>query len=135
MPHPPAWHAEQEFAPGLLSACHARTFVSDQLGSHRLNYLIEDATLVVSELVTNAVLHAKTHLVVVIDELPQWVRLAVHDNSSTLPVMGHAEPDHTSGRGMTIVDSCATAWGTDRDAQGRKSVWATFATRADAQRP
>lgn len=128
---PPLWQAEQEFAPGLLSARHARSFVADQLGMHRLDYLADNATLVVSELVTNAVLHARTHLVVVISELPRWVRLAVHDNSSTLPVMGRAEVDDTSGRGMTIVDSCASDWGTERDAQGRKCVWATFATRAD----
>ena len=135
MPHHHTWHAEQEFAPGLLSARHARTFVADQLRTHRLDYLVEDATLVVSELVTNAVLHARTHLVVAIAGLPPGVRLAVHDNSGTLPVLGHAEADHTSGRGMTIVDSCATDWGTDRDAQGHKSVWATFATRTGAERP
>ena len=85
MPHSPVWQAEQEFAPGLLSARHARAFVADQLRLHRLDYLIEDITLVASELVTNAVLHAKTHLVVDIAELPQRVRLAVHDNSSLLP--------------------------------------------------
>ena len=48
MPHHHTWHAEQEFAPGLLSARHARTFVADQLRTHRLDYLVEDATLVVS---------------------------------------------------------------------------------------
>jgi anti-sigma regulatory factor (Ser/Thr protein kinase) len=132
MPLPPMWQAEQEFAPGLLSARHARTFVADQLGVHRLDHLVDDATLVVSELVTNAVLHARTHLVVAISELPDRLRLAVHDNSGVLPVMGSAEADHTSGRGMTIVDACATDWGTERDAQGHKCVWATFSTSAPA---
>ena len=128
--HHSAWHAQQEFAPGKLSARHARAFVTDQLDLHRLEYLVDDATLVVSELVTNAVLHARTHLVVAISELPRSVRLAVHDNSDALPVMARADIDRTSGRGMTIVDACATEWGTERDADGHKCVWATFSTRA-----
>ncbi len=130
MPHPPAWHAEQEFAPGKLSARHARAFITDQLDRHRLDHLVDDATLVVSELVTNAVLHARTHLVVAISELPLGVRMVVHDNSDALPVMGRADTDRTGGRGMTIVDACATEWGTDCDTEGHKSVWATFCTRA-----
>ena len=34
---------------------------------------------------------------------------------------------------MTIVESCASDWGSDRDARGHKSVWATFATRTGSE--
>lgn len=126
------WSAQEEFAPDLLSAHQARAFVSHQLRLHHLDYLAADAELVVSELVTNAVLHARTHLVVSISQSPQRVRLAVHDNSPSFPVPRDAEPTDAGGRGMSLVEAYSTEWGTTRNAQGHKSVWATFAPRGES---
>lgn len=128
MPHFSEWSAQEEFAPASTSAGEARAFVRRELGTQALSYLTGDIELVVSELVTNAVLHARTSLVVVIAGTPGCVTLTVHDGSWNIPVMRVAEPSDTGGRGMSIVAACSTGWGTTIDVEGHKSVWATFGT-------
>lgn len=129
MPHLSEWSAQQEFSPKVTSAGDARAFVGHHLRRHALGYLIDDIELVVSELVTNAVLHARTSLLVVITANPGCVKLTVHDGSGSLPVWRTAEPSDTGGRGMSIVDACSTEWGTVCDIEGHKSVWASFDTK------
>jgi anti-sigma regulatory factor (Ser/Thr protein kinase) len=95
--------------------------------AHRLPYLRSDVQLVVSELVTNAYLHARTPIRVRLEELLFCVRLSVHDGSSIRPLVrvpGGLEP---GGRGMAIVDECSVQWGTTVEDTGGKSVWALFA--------
>ncbi|MFC4534100.1 ATP-binding protein [Sphaerisporangium dianthi] len=97
----------------------------------------EDAALVVSELVTNAVRYA-LHGVRRYDDHPitllllrmsPHVLLAVSDPSDEVPVP--REPDFISehGRGLYIVDTYSKAWGWETLEEGGKAVWALF--RAD----
>ena len=85
--------------------------------------LRDDAALVVSELVTNAVLHAGGHLRLDVSGTGDVVRLAVTDGSSAVPQPREAGPLETSGRGLAIVAAIASRWGVDDSAAG-KTVWA-----------
>jgi hypothetical protein len=96
---------------------------------HRLPYLVDDIRLVVSELVTNSVLHARTALTVKIQAMPACVMLTVHDESPSTPVTGVATVDATGGRGMDVVEQVSSDWGVTPGIRGDKSVWASFAVR------
>ncbi|MFJ1528320.1 ATP-binding protein [Streptomyces mirabilis] len=103
----------------------ARHVVRDALGAWELTGLTEDAEVVISELATNAVLHARMDSIRVtvtrIDE--HTVRLAVVDRSRDLPVHRSPNTEDMRGRGMSIVDALTWSWGTDRLPWGKR-VWA-----------
>lgn len=85
----------------------------------------ESAELVVSELVTNAVLHGGDGPVeLCLLHRPAGVRVEVTDTSPHTPSFGAGpSADAESGRGLVIVQSLATRWGTSAEA-GFKTVWA-----------
>ena len=78
---------------------------------------------IVTELVTNAVRHARAGPVVSIGQTGAVVRIEVFDDGPGRPVMAPADPDALSGRGMAIVDTVAERWGVDESRCG-KTVWA-----------
>jgi anti-sigma regulatory factor (Ser/Thr protein kinase) len=82
----------------------------------------EVAQLLVSELVTNAVLHAGTSIVVEVRVDGERVRVAVQDLSTTFPQPRVAADDATRGRGLQLVDALSSSWGWELTAGG-KSVW------------
>ena len=78
----------------------------------------------VSELATNAVVHARTAFSVVARREGSGVRLSVHDLSTAEPVLRSAR--HVlalSGRGLQLVDDITCKWGVERTRAG-KTVWA-----------
>jgi len=85
----------------------------------------EDLLLVVSELVTNAVLHGAEPIVVTVVRAPERVRVEVTDGrSDASPHSNRAAPDAETGRGLSVVTRLAVAWGW-RASPGRgKTVWA-----------
>jgi anti-sigma regulatory factor (Ser/Thr protein kinase) len=87
----------------------------------------ERVTAIVAELVANAVTHARTPLVLRLRRLPGRVRVEVQDASDHFPVLHHPEPLSEGRRGLLIVDTYATAWGSDPCPQG-KVVWAEVET-------
>jgi anti-sigma regulatory factor (Ser/Thr protein kinase) len=95
--------------------------------------VVEDAALAVSELTTNAVLHARTELTVSLRRLGGGVRVEVRDGSSRLPVVDAARPEDLllnrsmTGRGLALVAAVADRWGAD-PAAGGKVTWAEVAT-------
>jgi len=94
--------------------------------------LVECAELGVSELVTNALLHARPPLSVRVRGTREHPRVEVRDGSSEVPLMPsadeHDEDDLllTFGRGLSIVARCSAAWGVEVEEDG-KLVW--FAPR------
>ena len=89
----------------------------------RLESAIEPAQLLTSELVTNAVLHAGTEVQVVLEAFDQTVHVEVIDLTKRPPVVRYsAYDDLQTGRGLTLLDSMASAWGVDPLERG-KSVW------------
>ena len=81
-----------------------------------------DLMLLVSELVTNAVRHARSdRFEVRLDVAPDRLRLEVHDEGAGFVPEIAPYDDGTGGYGLFIVDQLADRWGVDRDEQGL--VW------------
>ncbi len=91
--------------------------------SDALPALTDDIRLVVSELATNAVVHAGTAFTLDVELFPTWVRVEVADGSPELPQPRTAVPDAASGRGCAIIEYLARAWGAHPSEHG-KVVWA-----------
>jgi anti-sigma regulatory factor (Ser/Thr protein kinase) len=89
---------------------------------------LDELALIVSEMVTNAILHAETPSVVTCRPLDaHGIELAVTDRGGGLPTMGPLADDRgTSGRGLRIVDALAASWGVEHDPDGSKTIWARF---------
>jgi anti-sigma regulatory factor (Ser/Thr protein kinase) len=100
----------------------ARRFVRDVLAAWGAARFEEPATLLTSELVTNAVLHARSRpeLKLRLTDNRLWVGVA--DNTPVSPVRKRYGPEAATGRGLMLVERMAAAWGTTVTAQG-KVVW------------
>lgn len=112
----------QELPATPASAGKARRFVESVLTEARLDHLASTATLLVSELVANAVLHSRTAFRVVVHAGDDRLRVEVHDGSVQLPVRRHYSNMSATGRGLVLVDEMAADWGFDRTSDG-KVVW------------
>jgi serine/threonine-protein kinase RsbW len=107
------------------SAAIARKLVRTALAAWGLEDLIESGTLIISELVSNAVEHARLDSIRVIISRPSptLVRLAVVDRSKVIPIIRtDSNGDQTRGRGLLLVDAFSDRWGTDLYRWGKK-VW------------
>ncbi|SOD59205.1 Anti-sigma regulatory factor (Ser/Thr protein kinase) [Streptomyces zhaozhouensis] len=108
------------------SAGHARRLTRRQLGGRWLlpEELTENAVLLVSELVGNAVQHAgAAEFGLRIKRRRGWVRVEVRDPSRALPaLLPVRDMEVISGRGLFLVDTLADRWGVDLLAHG-KSTW------------
>lgn len=104
------------------SARTARSFVGDVLADSPASECADTATLLVSELVTNALLHARTDVEVVVRVDPARVRVEVHDALERLPSLLAQPGDTLAGRGLHIVDELAAGWGAEPQ-NGGKTVW------------
>ncbi|MEU1287057.1 ATP-binding protein [Kitasatospora sp. NPDC005856] len=92
----------------------ARRFVSGRLREWGLDDLVDDASVVVSELTTNAVkTGCQTRMVVAVRRPSDHIiRILVGDGSRVMPVLVKAGPDATSGRGLAMVDRLTRGrWG------------------------
>jgi anti-sigma regulatory factor (Ser/Thr protein kinase) len=89
---------------------------------------VDDVTLVASELVSNAVRHAAVAPDLDLDIAwrisDSTVVVSVCDASDTEPTLRSASNDDAAGRGLTIVDRLAAAWGVERLRSGKR-VWAS----------
>lgn len=88
------------------------------------------AQLVASELVTNAVLHAKTGIDLTLRFIRPYLHIAVRDHGpGQARITGHIDESHENGRGLLLVDALASAWGNLFPLSG-KIVWATVRVRS-----
>ena len=76
-----------------------------------------------SELVTNAVVHAGSSPRVLVHVRPAVIHVEISDDSETHPVVRGAGPQETSGRGMSILSAYSDRWGSLRRSGGGKTVW------------
>ena len=106
------------------SVREARVFTGDVLADDGVEAsIIEVALLLVSELVTNAVVHARGTISVTVHSDAHWVRIEVEDQGRGRPVLRpETQNQQHGGRGLRVVDKLATDWGTERRAT-RKVVW------------
>ncbi|MBW3579475.1 MAG: ATP-binding protein [Actinobacteria bacterium] len=104
------------------SARRARRFVGEILRSNGADGASDVCVLLTSELVTNAVLYARSPIVLRVALDASLVRVSVHDDSPTPPSPRSAAANDTSGRGLALVDVLASTWGVDLNGRG-KEVW------------
>jgi DNA-binding NarL/FixJ family response regulator len=105
------------------SAGQARRFVDEVLNRWHCESVLDDVKLLVSELVTNAVVHAGSDVEVAVRLLADAVRIEVVDRSPMSPLApGSPTEDAESGRGLLLVETMASAWGVEPIDHG-KSVW------------
>jgi anti-sigma regulatory factor (Ser/Thr protein kinase) len=101
----------------------ARVFTGEVLADDGVEAsVIELAVLLVSELVTNAFVHARGVICLTVHTDAHWVRIEVEDQGGGRPVRRSATLDQVDGRGLLVVDQLATDWGTERRAT-HKVVW------------
>jgi DNA-binding NarL/FixJ family response regulator len=103
--------------PGL-----ARRFVKQALERWGVRTEIQLVELLVSELVTNSIVHARSDVEVSVTVASDIARVAVFDSSPEPPVRKVVRSDEASGRGLLMLDALSSAWGTDFTSGG-KSVW------------
>jgi len=106
--------------PEPSSAGAARRFVAAALGAG--DEVADVAVLLVSELASNAVMHAQTDFEVVIHLDEECLRVEVSDGSPTLPELKPHVRDSISGRGLHMVAASADHWGYGDHPDG-KVVW------------
>ena len=114
------------------SARAAREFTTATLARWHLDTLISDATLIASELVTNAINHGTPD-----GEPPAHVELTwsyqvsrlicvITDQAAAAPVVAAENLEAESGHGLQIVAALAVAWGWTMLGAGEKAVWAAL---------
>ncbi|GAB2758369.1 SpoIIE family protein phosphatase [Streptomyces bullii] len=108
---------------------HARRFTRRTLRSWGVTEGIDPVLLVVSELVTNALVHTDGQVRLDLTLVNDRMRVAVADASPRSPVKPTSIGwEATGGRGILLVEAVSTAWGTV-PASGGKHVWAELAVR------
>lgn len=123
--------AQTTLAAGVRAPADARVWLTEQPAVRILpEDTVQDALLVLSELVTNAIRHGEPEVDVTLTVRPDRVRVAVRDHGAalTLPRLEPVGTARTTGRGLLIVDMTSLDWGVEaeRDATG-KTVWADIA--------
>jgi DNA-binding response OmpR family regulator len=109
----------------------ARRFVTETLAKWESETVADAALLVVSELVTNAVVHATSAAVLRLGYTDRSIRIEVSDHGSGSPAPLVATDDGEGGRGLLLVAAVSAAWGVESTASGGKRVWAELPIMAD----
>jgi anti-sigma regulatory factor (Ser/Thr protein kinase) len=115
--------ASLTFPAELHSVGAARRFLRATLREWNSDHYEYAAPLVLTELVTNATLHAGTPYTVQLRLEPTHLVVEVVDHSPRLPRALRYATDATTGRGITLIDSFSSAWGATPTPDG-KVVWA-----------
>jgi two-component sensor histidine kinase len=116
------------------SVSAARRHVAEQFGKWGADDQAAVASLIVSELATNAVKYANSGFEVKLTRNEHCVRIVVNDRSVEPPVRRDADAYYSSGYGLAIVDELSSRWGWSLNARG-KGVWADLDVSPDSGAP
>ncbi|MFC0542352.1 STAS domain-containing protein [Kutzneria chonburiensis] len=119
--------ATVELPPAHGSPAEARRFVTETLEKWAVQGLIEDACLVASELVENAILHGESAARLRLELRHGLLTVAVRDTCATPPSRLAPGTTHSGGRGVFLVDAMSKSWGSTPTWDGGKVVWAVLA--------
>lgn len=121
----------ETFEQDLAASRAARRFMALTLEEWQCEDLLDTVNLLATELVTNAVVHAESEAEVAVVLTPTALRVEVADRGAGMPAPRDAEQWATSGRGMALVETMASAWGVEPRPDGGKVIWFELA-RPDA---
>jgi Histidine kinase-like ATPase domain len=127
---PPA--TRRAWLDAATASAKAREFTRQVLRSWGLMALAEDATIVVSELVTNALRHgsrstgdaALDGVELVLCRRADLLVCAVADAATEPPLLMDPDPAAETGRGLRVVEALSASWGWTRLTAQCKAVWA-----------
>jgi hypothetical protein len=122
----PRLRAVRRFAASPEAPRESRHFVLATLEEFGCEQFATDAALVVTELATNAIEHARSDFTVSVVVADGGIRIEVRDWSRLEPRIQDASIVATSGRGLLLVDALASAWGIIHG-EAVKVVWAQLA--------
>jgi anti-sigma regulatory factor (Ser/Thr protein kinase) len=108
----------------------ARHFVMREFASVP-NEVLERATVMVSELATNAIQHAGTPFEIRLELRDDMICIEVVDSGEGEPIVRHPRPFERSGRGLRIVEVLSDSWGVRAEPNGEgKTVWFEIALQS-----
>ena len=122
-------HTMAVFDRDVVSVASARNWLHRFLDQHEVPTSVSaDATLVLSELVTNALRHGLGEIMTLGSLHGEEIRMSVTDAGDELPDILPASPGRIGGLGLHVVGSVADNWGV-ASFPGGKTVWATLHRR------
>ena len=112
--------ASTTLPPDPVSARACRRFLATTLDDWDADQFADEAVLLLSELVTNAILHAGTEIEVTLrlDDDGRVLRVEVRDGNPRLPAVRRYSVLSGTGRGLSLVDSTASSWEVEPDRSG-----------------
>ncbi|MEV6612014.1 STAS domain-containing protein [Kutzneria sp. NPDC051319] len=119
--------ATLELPAAVGSPSAARRFVIETLEGWRVKDLTDDACMIVSELVENAIVHGRSAAKLRLELRRGLLTVAVRDDCDTPPSRLEPGSAISGGRGVFLVDAMCKAWGTSPTWDGGKVVWAVLA--------
>jgi CheY-like chemotaxis protein/anti-sigma regulatory factor (Ser/Thr protein kinase) len=122
--------ATVELGPQTADVPVARRFLAEHCRQWGCSHLLDDAHVVVTELVTNAFLHAGTSCELRVGLTDRALRLQVTDYGAGMPDPQVAEAGAEHGRGLLLVSALCVAWGVEALPDGGKIVWAEIVRTA-----
>ncbi|MEU5420773.1 SpoIIE family protein phosphatase [Streptomyces sp. NPDC001407] len=124
-------NAALELLGGVEAAPRARAFASGVLVSWRFPTELRDlGVLAASELVANSLQHGTPPMRLRLRRTDRRLIIEVTDGDDHLPRRRRAEPADEAGRGISIIATIASSWGSRRTPGGGKAVWCEFALPA-----
>lgn len=117
-----------DLPPAARSVPAARHVVTELLTAWGAPHALDDAALLMTELVANVVDHVGGEVVLTVEVMLSdgWLRLSVADGSAVRPVVRELDSANPRGRGLRMVQAIATRWGAE-DHRGGKRVWLELA--------
>jgi anti-sigma regulatory factor (Ser/Thr protein kinase) len=115
--------AHLELAPTPDGPRAARAFLSDALVAWDQERHADLAALLVSELVTNAIVHGHSDVRLRVTMLDSTIRVEVNDHSVEAPRLLASNPTEPGGYGLPLVDTLADEWGYELVDGDGKRVW------------
>lgn len=112
----------------------ARRFVNELLAEGGYDEVLDVVELLVTEVVTNAVVHARSEADVIVQLLPDAVRVEVRDEDDSFPVRRRPDGGQPGGRGFDLVEVMSRSWGIDMLDVGKR-VWFEVAIPPTAAGP
>jgi CheY-like chemotaxis protein len=115
--------ATMRFGPDIHDIALARRFVADCCAEWDRSPICDDAAIVVSELVANALVHTRSACEMTVGLRDDVLRVEVVDHGGGMPDLRDGAVGDERGRGLVLVSILCSAWGSEPRDDG-KSVWA-----------